>query len=159
MGNFLGWKVWKVWRSSRSRSDHTHLTILSFHSFPKSFPLNITSCESRKREKLNLISEQNKREPNFGEIFLCPDSCKSTSGVSTSEHGSTASGNSNWDFGGCDHKEEDEHLTSLGTLSLGQEELEREEYSGPFDGQAVALVDSTSSPYDRHALRYKVSDH
>ena len=31
-----------------------------------------------------------------------------------------------------------------------------EDYNGPFVGKAIALVDCTPSPYDRHALRYKV---
>lgn len=45
----------------------------------------------------------------------------------------------------------DNRLSSL-TLGGGGEG----EYSGPFQGRAVALVDCTPSPYDRHALRYKV---
>lgn len=48
----------------------------------------------------------------------------------------------------------DNRLSSL-TLVGGSDGGEGE-YNGPFQGRAVALVDCTPSPYDRHALRYKV---
>lgn len=48
----------------------------------------------------------------------------------------------------------DNRLSSL-TLGSGSEVGEGE-YNGPFEGRAVALVDCIPSPYDRHALRFKV---
>lgn len=41
--------------------------------------------------------------------------------------------------------------------SLSLESCASEQYEGPFDGVAVALRDSQHSPYDRHALKYKVT--
>ncbi len=35
----------------------------------------------------------------------------------------------------------------------------QEDYSGPFQGRARALVDYTPSPYDRDALKFKVQHH
>ncbi len=49
----------------------------------------------------------------------------------------------------------DNRLSSL-TLVGGSDGGGEGEYNGPFQGRAVALVDCTPSPYDRHALRYKV---
>ena len=57
----------------------------------------------------------------------------------------------------CDHihhpkgEEPEDDLHSISLESCGDAE-----YDGPFDGVAVALTDSQHSPYDRHALRYKV---
>lgn len=43
------------------------------------------------------------------------------------------------------------------TSTTGGGSSSMEDYNGPFVGKAVALVDCTPSPYDRHALRYKVT--
>ncbi len=57
----------------------------------------------------------------------------------------------------CEHQQalrgsSDDEFTSLGSSSVPLSSS----YEGPFDGVAVALVDSQPSPYDRHALRHKV---
>jgi len=60
----------------------------------------------------------------------------------------------------------EEELTSINSLAINDTSIDGDHnggggigggYNGPFDGRAIALVDSTPSPYDRHALRYKVS--
>jgi len=52
----------------------------------------------------------------------------------------------------------EEELSSIPSAGRGSLSLsETEEYTGPFVGRALANVDFISSPYDRHALSYKVS--
>lgn len=48
----------------------------------------------------------------------------------------------------------------IGSVNSQQRSLsisETEDFDGPFVGKGIASVDCTPSPYDRHALRYKVN--
>jgi len=57
----------------------------------------------------------------------------------------------------CDNQLSSLTLAENGAGSSSDGYNGSEEYNGPFQGRGVALVNCTPSPYDRHALRYKVS--